>query len=166
MRSANSCAKARRTVLARLPFFEPPDADAVKDAGVESVSARSLPFRCGFRRIRSRRRRFAQNGRLRPRRQIAAPVSARYVPISPGARENNQVAPTSGISPMPTSGIARRVDSVTMRWPAWAGRSSVIPPVLPWRSARRSCAEIRTKGKLSHPIRKRISGDQNDAPQF
>ena len=44
-----------------------------------------------------------------------SPVSAQYAPSSPGSRGRNQVAPTSGKKPMPTSGMANRKRSPATR---------------------------------------------------
>src|SRR2546421_1255044 len=44
-----------------------------------------------------------------------SPVRAHQVPSSPGVRGRNQVAPTSGKKPMPTSGIAKENRSPATR---------------------------------------------------
>ena len=44
-----------------------------------------------------------------------APVSARWVPSSPGARARRYSAPTSGKKPIAVSGMATRDRSVTRR---------------------------------------------------
>ncbi|SKZ71162.1 Uncharacterised protein [Mycobacteroides abscessus subsp. abscessus] len=59
------------------------------------------------------------------------PVSAAYVPSWSGTRARRNVPPTSGTKPIPTSGMARRVLSVTTR-------------VLP-------CAEIPTPPPITIP---------------
>lgn len=46
---------------------------------------------------------------------IVSPVRASHVPISPGSRENSNSIPTSGHSPMPTSGIAIARSAVATR---------------------------------------------------
>ena len=44
-----------------------------------------------------------------------APVSAAWVPVSPGERDSRRVPPTSGTNPMVVSGMPVRVRSVTTR---------------------------------------------------
>src|ERR1700680_3769922 len=44
-----------------------------------------------------------------------APVRAAYSPSAPGARDSRNAPPTSGMNPMPTSGIATFEVSVTTR---------------------------------------------------
>ncbi|SKF62353.1 Uncharacterised protein [Mycobacteroides abscessus subsp. abscessus] len=70
------------------------------------------------------------------------PVSAIQVPVWPGIRDSSQVAPTSGNSPMPTSGIASWVVWVISKnsaAPWWSPSTSLV------RSARTSAPEHRPR---------------------
>ena len=56
------------------------------------------------------------------------PVKPKYVPISPGERDNRKVPPTSGKKPRPTSGIASFVLFRHHAMAAWA-ESPTPPPI-------------------------------------
>ncbi len=76
------------------------------------------------------------HARWRRRRQNGAPVSAACRPSSPGARDSRMsVPPTSGMKPMPTSGIAIFVVSVTT--PDAAVRATPTPPPITMPSIER-----------------------------
>src|SRR6476620_9531075 len=64
-----------------------------------------------------------------------APVSAACRPSRPGARDRISVPPTSGMRPIPTSGIAILVVSVTTRTLPWALIPTPPPITMPSISA-------------------------------
>ncbi len=64
-----------------------------------------------------------------------APVSAACTPRWPGARDRMNVPPTSGMKPIPTSGMAILVVSVTTRTLPWALMPTPPPIVMPFITA-------------------------------
>ncbi len=64
-----------------------------------------------------------------------APVRARWVPSSPGARASRYVPPTSGTKPIPVSGMATFDRSVTIRTLPCAETPTPPPITMPSMTA-------------------------------
>ena len=93
-----------------------------------------------------------------------AAVSARNNPVRPGMRGRNQLPPTSGNRPMPISGIARRVASVTTRCDAPTIRPTPPPITMPWPHTRNGFGKVWIRWSSSYSSLKKASATGLKAP--
>src|SRR3974390_1763569 len=114
MSSTRRCAN-RRSISALCAMIAPSPAGSAKAASTASTETVPLSASMNSGKRAEGMRCVATPAASASAALKRSPVSPQYVPSSPGMRGRNQVAPTSGKKPMPTSGIAKEKRSPAQR---------------------------------------------------
>ena len=124
-----------RSMAARRAAIAPSPAGSAKAASVASTE--TLPHSASVRSAKRSERTWCVATPAATASAVLSrsPVSAHQVPSAPGIRGRNQVAPTSGKKPMPTSGIANEKRSPATRCDPCTDTPTPPPITMPSISA-------------------------------